>query len=66
MDTRETPAINAAEATAPEIESGDICALAIQKTVPTQKEMVKEQTGLCCLATSHPASFLQKILLCCK
>ena len=49
MDTRETPATKAAEATAPQREPGDLCALATQRTFLTQEEMVVAQTGLCCL-----------------
>ena len=45
MDTRETPAAKAAEAAAPQRESGDICALATQRTFLTQEETVLAQQG---------------------
>ena len=45
MDTKETPATQAAEAAAPPREPGDICASATQRTFLTQEEIALAQTG---------------------
>ena len=65
MDTRETPAVKAAEAATPQRESRGICALITQRTFLTQEEMVLAQTGQCCLllpknreVTHDPAGFV--------
>ena len=42
-------AAKAAEATTPQREPRDICALATLRTFLTQEEMVLAQTGRCCL-----------------
>ena len=62
MDTREKPATKAA---APHREPSDICALATQRTLLTQEEIVLAQTGLCCLllprkreVTHDPSGFI--------
>ena len=64
MDTRETPAANAAEAAAPCREARHIYALAMQRTFLTE-EMVLAHTCLCCLllpkikeVTCHPPGFI--------
>ena len=49
MDTRETPAAEAADAATPQRKAGDICASAMQRTFLTQEGMVLAQNGLCCL-----------------
>ena len=65
MNTWETPAAKAAEAAAHVREPRDICALASQRTLLTQDEMVLAQTGLYCLllsknreVTCNPSGFM--------
>ena len=47
MDTRETPAVKAADTAAPQRTPGDICAFAISKTFLTQ-EIILAHTGMWC------------------